>query len=154
MGKVVSINVSEKKTVRKTPVKYAEIIKDFGIKGDAHAANWHRQVSFLAIESIEKMRKKGLNVGPGDFAENITTQGFDPLCLPIGSKFKVGDVLFEVTQHGKVCHTKCAIYYQAGDCVMPREGIFARALSDGKVCVDDDIYVVEEEETLIDNKEK
>lgn len=145
IGRVISINVSEKKTARKTPVEYAEVIKDFGIKGDAHAANWHRQVSFLSIESIEKMRKKGLNVGPGDFAENITTEGIDLLSLPIGARFKVGEVLFEVTQHGKICHTKCAIYYQAGDCVMPREGIFARALSDGKIRVGDEIFLVDKE---------
>lgn len=151
IGKVVSINVSERKTVRKKPVSSARLKKNHGIEGDAHAAEWHRQVSFLALESIEKMKKKGLKVGPGDFAENVTTEGVDLLSLPIGCKFKIGDVIFEVTQHGKECHTKCAIYYQAGDCVMPREGIFAKVLTDGSIRVGDDIYLLEEEETNIDN---
>lgn len=151
IGKVVSINVSERKTVRKKPISSARLKKNYGIEGDAHAAEWHRQVSFLALESIEKMKKKGLKVGPGDFAENITTEGVDLLSLPIGCKFKIGDVIFEVTQHGKECHTKCAIYYQAGDCVMPREGIFAKVLTDGSIRVGDDIYLLEEEETNIDN---
>lgn len=144
IGKVVSINVSERKTVRKKPVESAVLKENFGIEGDAHSGDWHRQVSFLAMESINKMRKKGLNVGPGDFAENITTEGVDLLTLPVGTRFQIADVLFEVTQHGKVCHTKCAIYYQAGDCVMPREGIFARVLKGGEIKVGDEIFLVED----------
>lgn len=150
-GKVVSINISEKKTVRKKPVERARVEKDHGIIGDAHAGDWHRQVSFLALESIEKMRAKGLKVGPGDFAENVTTEGIDLLSLPLGSRFQIGPAVFEVTQHGKECHTRCAIYYQAGDCVMPREGIFARVIKGGEICVGDSIYLLEEDQLFTDN---
>lgn len=142
MAKVVSINVSERKTVRKKPVECALLREEWGIEGDAHAAGWHRQVSLLALESIEKMRAKGLNVGPGDFAENITTEGIDLLSLSVGTRFSIGDTVLEVTQHGKECHTKCAIYYQAGDCVMPREGIFARVIEGGEIRVGDEITVL------------
>lgn len=144
IGRVISINISEKKTVRKQPVENVEVLENHGIKGDAHAGDWHRQVSFLGIESIRKMQEKGLKVGPGDFAENITTEGVDLLSLPIGTRFAVGDVIFEVTQHGKICHTKCAIYYQAGDCVMPREGIFAKVIKGGSLKVGQEIYLLEE----------
>jgi MOSC domain-containing protein YiiM len=144
IGRVVSLNISERKTVRKQPVNKVEVLENHGIKGDAHAGDWHRQVSFLAMESIRKMQDKGLKVGPGDFAENITTEGVDLLSLPIGAIFTIGDAVFEVTQHGKICHTKCAIYYQAGDCVMPREGIFARVIKGGNIEVGQEIYLIEE----------
>jgi cyclic pyranopterin phosphate synthase len=122
----------------------AELKVDWGIVGDAHADNWHRQVSLLALESIEKMRALGLNVGPGSFAENLTTQGIDLLSLPIGSRVRVGDeVVLEITQHGKVCHDRCAVYYQAGDCVMPREGVFARVIKGGLVKVGDKIELLQ-----------
>ena len=142
-GKVVSINISEKKGERKTPVQEAVIKEDFGIEGDAHASSeWHRQVSLLAIESVRKMQEMGLDVKPGDFAENITTEGLDLLALPIGTRLKIGkDVIGEVSQIGKVCHTKCAIYEQAGDCVMPKEGIFIRILKSGVTKVGDEIDV-------------
>lgn len=140
---VVSVNLSERKTVRKTPGERGTLIFDRGFADDAHAGDWHRQVSLLALESIEKMRAAGLDVGPGDFAENITTSGIDLLTLPIGSTLKIGDdVLLEISQIGKVCHTKCAIYYQAGDCVMPREGLFAVVREAGDVAVGDAISVV------------
>jgi MOSC domain-containing protein YiiM len=140
---VISVNLSPKKTVRKTPGTRGTLILDRGFDTDAHAGDWHRQVSLLAIESIDKMRAAGLDVGPGDFAENITTQGFDLLSLPVGTVFKIGDdVVLELSQIGKVCHTKCAIYYQAGDCVMPREGIFAVVRQAGDVNVGDAIEVV------------
>ncbi len=139
---IVSINVSERKTVRKKPVERAKVIAEFGIEGDAHAGDWHRQVSLLAFESIEKMRQMGLKVGPGDFAENITTRGINLLSLPLGTKLRAGNVLLEVTQHGKECHTRCAIYYQAGDCVMPKEGIFARVIEGGEIKVGDTIEVI------------
>jgi len=110
--------------------------------GDAHAGPWHRQVSLLALESIEKMRAAGLDVHPGDFAENLTTQGIELFSLPVGTKLKIGSqALGEVTQIGKECHTRCAIYYQAGDCVMPKEGIFIRVLEEGPVRVGDKIEV-------------
>jgi MOSC domain-containing protein YiiM len=142
-GKIVSINISEKKGERKTPVQEAEIRENFGIVGDAHASSeWHRQVSLLAIESVRKMQDKGLAVNPGDFAENITTEGLDLLALPIGTRLKIGKgVIGEVSQIGKECHTRCAIYEQAGDCVMPKEGIFIRVLRGDAIKVGDEINV-------------
>ncbi len=141
MARIISINVSEKKGTRKRPVMEAVINEDFGIVGDAHGGAWHRQISLLGIESIEKMRQKGLQVNPGDFAENITTEGIDLLSLPIGTKLKIGPVLAEVTQIGKECHTRCAIYRQAGDCVMPKEGIFVRVLKGGIIKIGDVIEI-------------
>jgi len=134
-GKIVSINISDKKGMRKKPVNEVFLKTDYGIEGDAHASStWHRQVSLLALESIEKMKKKGLNVKPGDFAENITTEGIDLVSLPIGTKMEIGEsVVGEVSQIGKECHTRCAIYYQAGDCVMPKEGIFIKVLNGGQI---------------------
>jgi len=132
-GRVVAVCISEKKGERKTPVASVELRPDHGIVGDAHADDWHRQVSLLAIESIRKMQKMGLDVDAGDFAENITTEGVDLVALPIGSQLKVGEVLLEVTQIGKECHNRCAIYHQAGDCVMPKEGVFAKVLTNGAV---------------------
>ena len=142
-AKVVSVNVSAKKGVRKKPVEEVLMRMEYGIEGDAHASSeWHRQVSLLALESIRKMRDVGLDVSPGDFAENITTEGIDLLALPVGTKLMIGDeVSGEVSQIGKECHTRCAIYYQAGDCVMPKEGIFIRVLRGGKVRAGDRISV-------------
>jgi MOSC domain-containing protein YiiM len=141
-GRVVSINISDKKGMRKKPVRSADIITDHGIKGDAHASStWHRQISLLARESIKKMQDLGLKVNPGDFAENITTEGIDLIALPIGTQMKIGDVEAEVSQIGKECHTRCAIYYQAGDCVMPKEGIFVKVLKGGTIRVGDKISV-------------
>lgn len=141
--KVVSINVSHKKGIKKTPVQEAQVLENKGIMGDAHASSdWHRQVSLLAKESIDKMRAKGLDVNPGDFAENITTEGIDLLSLPVGTRMRIGsEVIAEVSQIGKECHTRCAIYVQAGDCVMPKEGIFIRILRGGNIKVGDSIEV-------------
>jgi MOSC domain-containing protein YiiM len=142
-GVVTSVNLSEKKTMRKTPGTQGTLIFDRGFEGDAHAGDWHRQVSLLASESIGTMQAKGLDVDAGDFAENITTKDFDLLALPVGSVIKVGEsVVLEISQIGKVCHTKCAIYYQAGDCVMPREGIFAVVREPGEVRVGDAVVAV------------
>jgi MOSC domain-containing protein YiiM len=143
-GRVVSINIGKKKGARKKPVKEAFIRADFGMEGDAHASgSWHRQVSLLAIESIRKMQDMGLKVGPGDFAENITTEGIDLPCLPIGKHLALGDeIRAEVSQIGKECHTKCKIYYQAGDCVMPKEGIFVKVLKGGMLKNGDEIKVL------------
>jgi MOSC domain-containing protein YiiM len=139
-ARIVSINTSAKKGMRKKAVDRVDVKIDHGIEGDAHAANWHRQISLLAQESIDKMIAMGLNVGPGDFAENITTIGIDLLALPIGTKLKIGDdVTVEVTQIGKECHNRCAIYYQAGDCVMPKEGIFVKVLTEGSITTGDEI---------------
>ena len=141
-GKVLAVNISEKKGTKKTNIKSCLLLRDFGLKDDAHGGPWHRQVSLLANESIEKMRAKGLKVGYGDFAENITTQGVDLVHLPIGTEIRIGDaVLVRVTQIGKECHERCAIYYQAGDCVMPREGIFAEVVNEGEVEVGDEIII-------------
>jgi MOSC domain-containing protein YiiM len=142
-GKVIAVCTSEKKSTRKHNVKQAELRPEWGIVGDAHAANWHRQVSLLAWESIEKMRTLGLNVGEGSFAENITTQGLSLVDLPVGTHLRLGEALVEVTQIGKVCHERCAIYYQAGDCVMPREGIFVKVHTGGQVKVGDTIEVLD-----------
>ncbi|NYE56683.1 MOSC domain-containing protein [Carboxydothermus ferrireducens] len=143
MGRVVAVNISEKKGMRKKNIERAYLRENHGIEGDAHAGDWHRQVSLLAVESIQKMRDLGLKVNPGDFAENITTEGVDLLSLPVGTKVKIGEALTEVTQIGKVCHTRCAIYYQAGDCVMPKEGIFVKVLKGGEVKVGDPVEVID-----------
>ncbi len=143
-GRIVSINISDKKGVKKKPVREATLEENFGIVGDAHSSSkWHRQVSLLGIESVEKMRKAGLDVGPGDFAENITTEGIDLLALPVGTRLRIGPAEAEVTQIGKTCHSRCAIYQQAGDCVMPREGIFVRVLKGGTIRVGDTIEVLD-----------
>lgn len=142
-GKIVAVCTSEKKGMRKKNVGSGQLITDFGLEGDAHGGPWHRQVSLLALESIDKMRKMGLDVNPGDFAENITTEGIDLVSLPIGTKMSIGkESTGEVTQIGKECHTRCAIYYQAGDCVMPKEGIFIKVLTGGPINVGDEIKIL------------
>ncbi|MEW6623678.1 MAG: molybdopterin-binding protein [Bacillota bacterium] len=143
MAKVIAVCISEKKGQRKKNVGQGLLLEGRGLAKDGHAGDWHRQVSLLAMESIEKMQHMGLDVGPGDFAENITTQGINLLELPVGTRFKMGkEAVLRVTQIGKECHTRCAIYYQAGDCVMPKEGIFAEVLKGGEVKVDDEIKVL------------
>jgi MOSC domain-containing protein YiiM len=143
MKEIVAVCTSESKGERKTDVGLAELKKDFGLVGDAHGGDWHRQVSLLAIESIDKMRAAGLDVGPGDFAENLTTRGIELYSLPIGTRFRVGaSVLLEMTQIGKECHDRCAIYHQAGDCVMPKEGVFAIVLEGGMVKTGDTVEIL------------
>ncbi|RJQ39123.1 MAG: MOSC domain-containing protein [Nitrospiraceae bacterium] len=143
-GKIVAVCTSEKKGTRKRNVGEGMLVPDHGLKGDAHAGEWHRQVSLLALESIEKMRDKGLDVHPGDFAENLTTEGIVLVDLPVGTRVKIGaEAEGEVTQIGKVCHDRCAIYYQAGDCVMPKEGIFIKVLRGGQVRVGDMVDVMQ-----------
>ncbi len=133
MAQVLAVCISENKGERKKPVGSVELRENHGIVGDAHAGDWHRQVSLLAQESIDKMRALGLDVSAGDFAENITTSGIDLVSLPIGTHLQIGKTLLEVTQIGKECHTRCAIFYQAGDCVMPKEGIFVKVLQGGTI---------------------
>ncbi len=140
-AQIVSVCISANKGERKKPVESVELQINHGVVGDGHAGDWHRQVSLLALESIEKMRNMGLDVSSGDFAENITTRGIDLPALPVGTKLAIGDTLMEVTQIGKECHNRCAIYYQAGDCVMPKEGIFATVLRGGRVKAGDEITV-------------
>ena len=132
-GGIVSVNVADTKGVRKQPVESITLVVEHGVEGDAHAGPWHRQVSLLANESIEKMKPSCPTVEPGAFGENITTEGITVYELPVGTRFYAGEALLEVTQIGKVCHDRCAIFHQAGDCVMPREGIFARVVEGGSV---------------------
>jgi MOSC domain-containing protein YiiM len=138
--KIRSIAVSKTKGTRKKPVEQVLLVTEHGVQGDAHAGAWHRQVSFLASESIEKAKAAGLSVGFGDFAENIATEGIDWVGIPVGARFRLGkSVLVEITQIGKECLKKCAIYYQAGDCIMPREGVFARVIEGGIIRCGDKI---------------
>ena len=142
---IVSVNTSPRKGTRKTPVEGGadRVIEQYGLESDAHAGHWHRQVSFLARESIMTARERGLDVAEGDFGENFTTSGIDLLDLPLGTQLKVGpEVMVEISQIGKVCHTRCAIYYLAGDCIFPHEGIFGVVLHGGEVAVGDAIEVV------------
>ena len=142
MGKVLAVCISKEKGERKTPVTAVELRENHGIVGDAHAGEWHRQVSLLAMESIRKMQALGLSVDTGDFAENITTEGIELVSLPLGTRLAVGETVMEVTQIGKECHTRCAIYHQAGDCVMPKEGIFAKVLQGGMIRPGDAVELI------------
>lgn len=140
-GRIVAISTSRHRRIKKTNVQRATLIENFGIEGDAHAGNWTRQVSLMNLSSIQKMVDLGLQVGPGDFAENITTEGIDLLRLPVGTRLQLGGAIVEITQIGKVCHTPCAIYYQVGTCIFPSEGIFARVLKGGELRVGDRIEI-------------
>jgi len=142
-GQIIAVCTSANKGERKTDHGAGLLVKEFGLEGDAHGGDWHRQVSLLAAESIAKMQAAGLAVGPGDFAENLTTRGLDLCALPVGTRLRVGGTaLLEMTQIGKICHERCAIFHQAGDCVMPREGIFAVVLEGGPVATGDIVEVV------------
>jgi MOSC domain-containing protein YiiM len=142
-GKVISINISEKKGVIKKPIEKGEFIEDFGLKGDAHAGKWHRQVSLLAQESIDKMINLGIEgLCSGKFAENITTEGIILHDLPVGTKLKIGDTIQTVSQIGKECHNGCAIKVSVGQCIMPKEGIFTQVIKSGEINVGDEITVI------------
>lgn len=144
-GKVVSVNLSEKKGTPKKQIDVGVLIKDFGLEGDAHAGKWHRQVSLLGVESIEKAKRGPTNgLCHGVFAENITTEGIALYTLPVGTQLAIGDCLLEISQIGKECHEGCAISKLVGQCVMPREGVFARVLKGGTVQAGDSIRVIEE----------
>ena len=145
--KIVSIATSKKKGTRKASVDEAYLKAEHGLEGDAHAGNWHRQVSFLASEEIDRARQSGLDVSFGDFAENIATTGIDWKNIPVGTRVRLGsDALVEITQIGKECHNRCAIYYKAGDCIMPREGVFARVLEEGTIRCGDRISIESSED--------
>jgi MOSC domain-containing protein YiiM len=142
-GTIEAISISKHRGTKKQNIDCAELRADCGIVGDAHAGNWHRQLSLLGADSIEKMLTKGAEVGPGDFAENITTKGLDLSSLIIGSRLKLGaDAEVRITQFGKECHSRCEIFKQVGDCVMPREGIFAEVIKGGSIRVGDAIQVL------------
>jgi MOSC domain-containing protein YiiM len=131
--KVLSVNISVRTGEQKKPVERAVLREGHGIVGDAHAGDWHRQVSLLADEDIGTLRGRGIEIGFGDFAENITTRGIDLAELPIGTRFSIGPAVLEITQIGKECHTGCAISRATGDCVMPRKGVFARVIRGGEI---------------------
>ena len=143
MGKVVSVNISEKKGTIKHPVEQIELKKGFGIEGDAHAGDWHRQVSLLDLSSFDKMHNNAsVELKPGIFAENITTEGVDLWHLPVGTRLEIGDTLLEITQIGKECHRHCQVFRQVGDCVMPREGIFAKVITEGMIKAGQSIKII------------
>ena len=137
---ILSINISDHKGVQKKPVEEAVLFPRYGIEGDAHAGDWHRQVSLLADEDIQTMRGKGVEIHFGDFAENITTEGVDLAALPIGTRLYLGEAVLEVTQIGKQCHHDCAIYQALGECVMPRRGIFTKVIQGGTIRRDCECY--------------
>lgn len=142
-GRVLSVNISDKKGEKKHNIGRSMLIEQSGLKGDAHAGFQHRQVSLLAEASVKKIRDKGLDVRFGDFAENLTISGIELFTLPLWARLKVGkDVLLEITQIGKLCHERCHIFHQVGDCVMPREGVFAAVIAGGEVQVGDEVEIV------------
>lgn len=143
MGKVFAVCISEKKGTQKVNVGKAEFIKEFGIKNDAHAGNWHRQISLLALDKIEAFRRKGIDLEYGAFGENLVVEGIDFASLPIGTIFKCNEVVLELTQIGKKCHNECEIFRKVGDCIMPREGVFARVLHGGVIQEGDILKVME-----------
>jgi MOSC domain-containing protein YiiM len=143
MAHIVSVNISEKRGTFKKPVANALLKREHGIDGDAHADNWHRQISLLAQESIDRMSDMGIpNLSPGKFAENITTQGIELFTLPVGARLKLGACEVEVTQIGKECHHHCEIFKQAGKCVMPLEGIFVKVIAEGAIAAGDSVEVL------------
>lgn len=156
MAIIKAISISDRKGIRKKNINSVRLLTDFGLENDAHGGKWHRQVSFLAEESIETMRQKGLDVVAGNFAENITTEGLDLTKLQVGTHLTIGDTELAISQLGKICHTRCAIYHQAGDCVMPREGIFAVVLKGGHIEVGDRLRIekkISESAAIIGSRE-
>lgn len=146
MGKVLAICISDRRGIQKTDVQSAEFIANHGIEGDAHAGDWHRQVSLISSDKVESFRARGANVDHGAFGENLVVEGIDFRTLPVGTLLRCGDVLLEMTQIGKECHTHCAIYHQVGDCIMPREGVFARALEGGTISAGDEMTIEQRKE--------
>lgn len=142
MSKIKAICISEKKGTQKHPVDSANLVEDWGIEGDAHAGHWHRQVSLLSFEKVEAFRARGARVDFGAFGENLVVEGFDFRSLPVGTRFQCGGVLLEMTQIGKECHAHCAIYQVMGDCIMPREGVFARVIQGGELHVGDELTLL------------
>lgn len=143
MGRVVAVCISERKGTPKKDVGTARLVSGWGIEGDAHAGKWHRQVSLLSYEQVEAFRARGADVAPGAFGENLLVEGFDLKRLPLGTRFRCGSAVLELTQIGKECHAHCEIYRQVGDCIMPREGVFTRVLRGGAVSVGDELVIEE-----------
>ena len=144
MGRLKGICISEKRGTEKHEVREAMVKMDWGIEGDAHGGKWHRQISLLSDEKIQEFRAKGAEVAYGAFGENLIVEGFDFRMLPVGTRFHIGDVVLEMTQIGKECHSHCQIYKRMGDCIMPREGIFTRVLHGGVLTEGDEIHVEEQ----------
>lgn len=142
MGQVTAVCISEKRGTQKINVSSAKFIEDFGIENDAHAGKWHRQVSLISYEQIEDFKARGAKVEPGAFGENLIVKGFDFKNLPVGTRFKCNDVLLEMTQIGKKCHAHCEIYHVVGDCIMPREGVFATVIQGGTISVGDEMEII------------
>ncbi|MGN1318594.1 MAG: molybdopterin-binding protein [Lachnospirales bacterium] len=141
MGIIKAICISKERGTLKYEIEKANFIENFGIENDAHGGNWHRQISLLSFEEIEKFRKKGADIKFGSFGENLVVEGFDLKNIPVGSRFKIGSVILEVTQIGKECHSHCEIYKKMGECIMPREGIFAKVITGGVIKVGDEIIL-------------
>lgn len=149
MGKVIAVCTSPQKGTQKENVHRAEIMEDFGIKGDAHAGKWHRQISLLSLERIEEFKNRGAEIEYGAFGENIVVSGYDFKTMPVGTRFRCGQVVLELTQIGKECHHGCAIFQTMGDCIMPREGVFCRVLQGG-VIEEGDAFTVEDGQEAAD----
>ncbi len=142
MGIVRAVCTSPAKGTQKTNVKSAEFIEDFGIKEDAHAGKWHRQISLLSKEKVDAFKAKGADIHPGSFGENLIVEGVDFSSMPVGTRFVIGDVVLEMTQIGKECHHGCEIFQKMGDCIMPREGVFARVIHGGRISCGDEMYIL------------
>lgn len=142
MGRVIAVCISEKRGTQKKNIKEGNFIENFGIENDAHGGNWHRQVSLLSYEKIEEFNEKGANVIEGAFGENLVVEGIEFTSLPIGTRFKCNEVILELTQIGKECHNHCEIYKKMGDCIMPRNGVFAKVIVGGKIKCGDEMKIV------------
>ncbi|WP_394266983.1 MOSC domain-containing protein [Anaerotignum sp.] len=142
MGKIMAVCISEKRGTQKKNMDKVRLIENFGLEGDAHGGNWHRQVSLLSYEKVRAFEEKGISVEDGAFGENLLVEGFDFKTLPVGTRFRCGEALLEMTQIGKECHSHCEIYQAVGDCIMPREGVFARVLHGGEIQIGDEMEIV------------
>lgn len=142
MGKIMAVCISEKRGTQKKNIDKVRLIENFGLEGDAHGGNWHRQVSLLSYEKVRAFEEKGISVEDGAFGENLLVEGFDFKTLPVGTRFRCGEALLEMTQIGKECHSHCEIYQAVGDCIMPREGVFARVLHGGEIQIGDEMEIV------------
>ena len=142
MGRIMAVCISEKRGTQKKNIDKVCLIENFGLEGDAHGGNWHRQVSLLSYEKVRAFEEKGISVEDGAFGENLLVEGFDFKTLPVGTRFRCGEALLEMTQIGKECHSHCEIYQAVGDCIMPREGVFARVLHGGVIQIGDELEIV------------